>query len=209
MAANGHTHGMTMDLGSGMDVDGLDLGVGNALTGMENPMALDVDLFGDPLHVQEIPSGTASKQLQQRLDELRSRGCCRGIAWSKQGTIASISKDGQSIDLRFIRAHPDNGSWQLSQPTPWNFGGILPGCPIVHLAWAGQSSPELAIIDSVGRVSIWSFSITLNRPYPVRKWDQNPADDLQAVVGCYWLPLASPSRQVLGPSLHLRYYHLS
>ena len=121
----------------------------------------------------------------------------RGIAWSRQGTIASISKDGQSINLRFLRSHPENGSWQLSQPTPWHFPAILPDCPIVHLAWAGQSSPELAIIDSVGRVSIMSFSITLNRPYPARKWDQDLVDDLQAVVGCYWLPLASPSRQVL------------
>jgi mediator of RNA polymerase II transcription subunit 16 len=133
----------------------------------------------------------------------------RGIAWSKQGTIASISKDGRSIDLRFLRSHPDNGSWQLSQPTPWNLGATLPGCPIVHLAWAGQSSPELAIIDSVGRVSILSFSITLNRPYPVRKWDQDSADDLQAVVGCYWLPLASSSRQVVKPLASPRDYVLT
>jgi mediator of RNA polymerase II transcription subunit 16 len=100
------------------------------------------------------------------------------------------------MDLRFLRSHPDNGSWQMTQPTPWTFDTLLPGCPIVHLAFAAQSSPELAIIDSVGRVSILSFSITLNRPYYVRKWDQDPVDDLQTVVGCYWLPLASASRQV-------------
>ncbi|KAB5536492.1 RNA polymerase II mediator complex subunit Sin4 [Coniochaeta sp. 2T2.1] len=161
---------------------------------------MPLDLFGDPIHMQQMPSSTVSKQLQQRLDELRSRGCSQGIAWSKQGTIASIAKDGQSIDLRFLRCHPENGSWQLSQPTPWklapNFGGPpLPGCPIVHLAWGGQSSPELAIIDSIGRVAILSFPVTLNRPYPIRKWDQDSVDDLQAIVGCYWLPLASPSRQ--------------
>lgn len=79
MGTNGHTHGMSMGLDSAMDVDGLDLSVGNALNAMENQMPLDVDLFGDPLHVQEMPSTTASKQLQQRLDELRSRGCCQYV----------------------------------------------------------------------------------------------------------------------------------
>jgi mediator of RNA polymerase II transcription subunit 16 len=64
----------------------------------------------------------------------------------------------------------------------------LPGCPIVHLAWASTSSPDLAVIDSVGRVFILTFSITLNRSYVARKWDNDAADDLNAVVGCYWLP---------------------
>jgi mediator of RNA polymerase II transcription subunit 16 len=81
MAVNGHDdHGLTMDLGSAMHVDvgvGLDVSVGNALNTMENQMPMDVDLFGDPLHMQEISSPTTSKQLQQRLDELRGRGCCQ------------------------------------------------------------------------------------------------------------------------------------
>lgn len=80
MTANGHGHELSMDLGSGMDVDvGMDVGVGNALNAMNNQMSLDVDLFGDPLHIQEMPSATASKQLQQRLDELRGRGCCQYV----------------------------------------------------------------------------------------------------------------------------------
>ena len=83
MTTNGHAdHGLSMDLGTAMDVDvdvGLDVSVGNALNAMENQMPLDVDLFGDPLHMQEMPSVTVSKQLQQRLDELRSRGCCQYV----------------------------------------------------------------------------------------------------------------------------------
>lgn len=83
MAANGHDgHGLSMDLGSAMDVDvgvGLDVSMGNALKAMENQMPLDVDLFGDPLHMQEMPSAVVSKQLQQRLDDLRSRGCCQYV----------------------------------------------------------------------------------------------------------------------------------
>jgi mediator of RNA polymerase II transcription subunit 16 len=88
MESNGHgDHGLSMDLGSAMDVDvgvgvgvGLDVNVGHALNAMDNQMPLDVDLFGDPLHMQEMPAATVSKQLQQRLDELRSRGCCQYVS---------------------------------------------------------------------------------------------------------------------------------
>ena len=77
MATNGHDHGneLSMDLDSGMDVDGgsLDVSVDNALNDIDNEMPLD--LFGDPIHMQQMPSSTVSKQLQQRLDVLRSRGC--------------------------------------------------------------------------------------------------------------------------------------
>ncbi|KAK0633513.1 mediator complex, subunit Med16 [Immersiella caudata] len=165
-------------------------------------MGLDeVDLFGDPVITRPPPS----KQLRMRVDELRTRGCCQAIAWSRQGTIASISKDADSIDLRFLRCHSDTGAWDLSEPTPCSvLTPVQSGVPIVHLAWAPTSSPELAVIDAAGRISILSFSITLNRPYSTRKWDVDVVDDLHAVVGCYWLPLISPGRQfhvMYGPAV--------
>ena len=65
---------MPLLLDGGMSVDG-------AMDVMGATMALDdVDLFGDPVIEnplslpQRVPS---SKQLQQRLDELRARGCCQ------------------------------------------------------------------------------------------------------------------------------------
>jgi hypothetical protein len=73
---------LPMDLGSAMDGGvgvgvSLDMDVHNPLNGMDNQIPLnDVeDLFGDPLGMQQMPGLTASKQLLQRLDELRSRGC--------------------------------------------------------------------------------------------------------------------------------------
>ncbi len=57
------------------------MSVNGAMDVMGASMALDdVDLFGDPVieNPLDLPSRPApSKQLQQRLDELRSRGCCR------------------------------------------------------------------------------------------------------------------------------------
>lgn len=176
----------------GLLLDG-QLAVDADMSGMDATMGLDeVDLFGDPVITRPPPS----KHLQQRMDELRSRGCCQTIAWSRQGTIASVSKDGLSIDLRFLSCHPENGSWGLSAPTscPIPSSG---GTPISHLAWGPTGSPELAVIDAAGRIRILSFSNTLNRPNNSRQWDSDPIDDLHAVVGCYWLPLlAPPNRQV-------------
>ncbi|KAK4168613.1 hypothetical protein QBC43DRAFT_103265 [Cladorrhinum sp. PSN259] len=175
---------------------------------MDGAMALDdVDLFGDPVMenaLAVLPSRPLPpKQLLQRLDELRTRGCCQTVAWSRQGTIACVSKDGMSIDLRFVRCNPENGDWDLSAPNPSSAISCSPGqtatlllasagAPIVHLAWAPTSNAEIAIIDALGRIAIANFPITLNRPFTARKWDADPVDDLHAVVGCYWLPLGQP-----------------
>ena len=54
-----------------MDVD-MGVNVNNALNDVDHQMPANFDLFGDPLR-----PATASKQLLQRLDELRTRGCCQ------------------------------------------------------------------------------------------------------------------------------------
>ncbi|KAK3996902.1 hypothetical protein QBC44DRAFT_355200 [Cladorrhinum sp. PSN332] len=178
------------------------------IQGIDGAMALDdVDLFGDPVidnALSGLPSRPLpSKKLLQRLDELRTRGCCQTVAWSRQGTIASVSKDGMLIDLRFVRCNPENGDWDLSGPNhsppiscipdqPATLSLASAGAPIVHLAWAPTGNAEIAIIDALGRIAIANFPITLNRPFTARKWDADPVDDLHAVVGCYWLPLGHP-----------------
>ncbi|KAI1859795.1 hypothetical protein JX265_010244 [Neoarthrinium moseri] len=163
---------------------------------LDNPMAaagdmqVDIgvdDLFGDaPLALQNRPP---SKRLLLRLSELRSRGSCQGLAWSKTGSIASIAPDGRSLELRYIRADPKDATWGLSEPTtctPWQ---NLAGGPIVHLAWAPTQGSELAIIDAVGRVLMVNFGTNVNTPSPAaRSWDKDPLDDTNAVVGTYWLP---------------------
>ncbi|UQC86913.1 RNA polymerase II Mediator complex subunit Sin4 [Colletotrichum lupini] len=166
----------------------------NGMNGAMQVDQLDVDdLFGDgvgglSLHTARPPT----KQLRQRIDELRTRGCCQS------GAIASVSPDGKTLEARFLRSHPDNGDWGLSEPTKVDLISINPSSPIIHLAWASTASPELAVIDATGRVAILTYSITLNRPFATRKWDHDPSDDLHAIVGSYWLPLAPQSKQRVG-----------
>ncbi|KAI0543058.1 RNA polymerase II mediator complex subunit Sin4 [Xylaria digitata] len=162
----------------------------SSMSGMDQPpMQVDLngvdDLFGDtdPL---SLPSRPPSRRLRRRLDELRGRGCCQGLAWSKGGTIASITQDGQSLELRYLRADRKDANWELSDPkvvTPWQ---NLNGGPIVHLSW-GPASSELAVIDAVGRVLLLNFNSDLNRPLISRRWDGDTIDDLQTIVGTYWL----------------------
>lgn len=118
----------------------------------------------------------------------------RTIAWSKTGTIASIVPGGQSMELRYIRANPKDGTWGLSEPTPFTPWPNLNGGPLVHLSWSPTNmSSELAVVDAVGRVLIYNFGANLNRPTLIRMWDADPVDDLHAVVGTYWLNIVPPN----------------
>lgn len=63
----------------------------------------------------------------------------------------------------------------------------------MHLAWAPTMQPELAVFDAFGRVCLLSVPVHLNKAgYFVKKWDADAQDDLQSIVGCYWLPLCVP-----------------
>jgi len=112
----------------------------------------------------------------------------RSIAWSKSGTIASISPDSCSVQVSFLRADPSDGCWGLSQPSTFDRLTATPSNPIVHLAWSEASPPQLAVIDSIGQVAILTFSETLNDPTISRRWDGEylPAGNNE-VVGCVWL----------------------
>ncbi|GAB0136152.1 hypothetical protein EsDP_00004464 [Epichloe bromicola] len=165
---------------------------------LDNAMPVDMnnvdDLFGDDVPLQ-LPVRSQGKQLQQRLDELRNRGCCQALAWSKSGTIASITPDGQHLELRFLRCHPKNGTWGLGEATTCDLVKGTPAIPLVHLEWGPTNSPELAIMDAAGRVAVVSFGVSLNHPLPTRKWDTDSVDDFHGVSGCYWLPVAPSNQQ--------------
>lgn len=110
------------------------------------------------------------------------------MAWSKVGTIASITPDGQELELRFLRCQPSDGEWGLSEPTVCSQVRGTPEDPLVHLEWSETNNPELAVFDSAGRLTLLLFSHALNQPFVIKRWDTETIDDSQAVVGSYWLP---------------------
>ncbi|KAI1180670.1 RNA polymerase II mediator complex subunit Sin4 [Nemania sp. FL0916] len=186
---------------------GMPLLLDEAISGMDQPaMQVDLnavdDLFGDPDGLS-LPSRPLSRRLRRRLDELRGRGCCQGLAWSKGGTIASITADGRFVELRYMRASMKDAAWELSEPTvisPWQ---NVNGGPIVHLSWAPSSS-ELAVIDAVGRVFLLNLNSDVNRPLISRRWEGDAVDDLQTIVGTYWLnqyPANSRFVPIYGPAV--------
>ena len=115
---------------------------------------------------------------------------CRGIAWSKWGSIATIAPNGFNLELRNLRCHPENGTWALSEQTALpNLSVALEGGPLKHLSWSPTGS-DLAIIDAAGRIAILNIFASLNKPILNRNCQFDPADDLHAIVGCHWLNMA-------------------
>ncbi|KAG5993970.1 hypothetical protein E4U43_003346, partial [Claviceps pusilla] len=151
---------------------------------LDNAMPMDHnnvdDLFGDGVSLQ-LSMRSVSKQLPHRLDELRNHGCCQAVAWSKSGTIASLTPDGQGLELRLLRCHPDDGTWDLSEATTCDLVKGSPAIPLIHLEWGPTNSPELAVIDAVGRVVVVTFGISLNHPFLTRRVDADTVDSLNAV----------------------------
>ena len=113
----------------------------------------------------------------------------RSIAWSKWGSIASISPDGKDLYLQTLRCDPKDGSWGLSEPSPIPRVVDDADIELKHVAWSPAGS-ELAAIDSAGRVSILSIFSSNNKPIMARHARSDPIDDLQRIVGCYWLNVA-------------------
>jgi mediator of RNA polymerase II transcription subunit 16 len=165
----------------------LDNDIPMQLTGAGDVGDVD-DLFGD---ASALPLRPAIRHLDERLDILRNRGCCQTVAWSRVGTVASVTPDGQELELRFLRSHPANGEWELSEPVICSLVRGSNEFPLVHLEWAGTNNPELAIFDAGGRVALLIFSTTLTHPFVVRRWDADIVDELQSLAGCHWLPVAA------------------
>ncbi|OJD23025.1 hypothetical protein ACJ73_05625 [Blastomyces percursus] len=160
---------------------------------MEDSIDVD-DLFGDPTSLELGLESAAPtiKGLPQRLDELRLSGCSQKIAWSKLGTIAYISQDGQKVLLRYLHCRPDDGKWALSEVSQINqIADIHGGHTMVHLLW-NESGSELAIVDSCGRITIVTIMMSLNTVNQPRQASIDPDDDLAQPVGLMWLNLNRP-----------------
>ncbi|KAF7719404.1 Uncharacterized protein PECH_004899 [Penicillium ucsense] len=155
------------------------------------------DLFGEAHSLDlGLPPPAAlpsTKGLAQCIDEMRLLGCRQRIAWSRLGAIAYISADGLRVCVRNLQSSPSDGTWGLSDEFP-----LAPvteahsGNQLLHLSWSDAGS-ELAVVDSMGRVSIYSIFMALNNITGLRQATYDSGDDSNQIVGLMWL---NPGRQV-------------
>ncbi|KAJ5880877.1 Mediator of RNA polymerase II transcription subunit 16 [Penicillium subrubescens] len=162
---------------------------------MEDAINVD-DLFGEAHSLDlGLPPAPAppTKGLAQCLDEMRLLGCRQKVAWSRLGGIAYIASDGVRVFVRNLQSRSSNGKWVLSDEFP--LGPVTEahgGNQLVHLSWNDAGS-ELAVVDCLGRVSIYSVFMALNNITGLRQATYDSSDDSNQIVGLMWL---NPGRQV-------------
>ncbi|KAL8936278.1 MAG: hypothetical protein Q9211_004261 [Gyalolechia sp. 1 TL-2023] len=148
------------------------------------------DLFGDDhlgqgAAVPDLPS--VPRALTQFVDDLRVSGCSQRVAWSNQGCIANLSADGFTLTLRALHCDPDTGLWRLSKGDEAKLVALVhDGHPLKHVSWSHPGT-ELAVIDKLGNISIYSLLISINRCTVSRRCVPDADDNLSAVVGLMWL----------------------
>ncbi|GAB7348668.1 hypothetical protein MBLNU459_g7031t1 [Dothideomycetes sp. NU459] len=135
-----------------------------------------------------------SDALLQRVEHSHMIGCCQKLAWSKTGSIASISPDGRTITTRAVARSPNTGKWALSDDSPQPI--IAQGDTIfTHIEWS-TFGLELVATDQLGRIFIFSMGYALNRMIPT-PLNYSPApDDLNVIVGLHWLAPNTSSQRI-------------
>ncbi|KAI9885287.1 MAG: hypothetical protein M1823_002914 [Watsoniomyces obsoletus] len=155
---------------------------------------LDIDeLFADD-GALSLPQVPPVKGLAQRIEELRTIGCCQKVAWSKLGCLAIISPDGRKVNVRNLQCSPDDGKWRLNRERlAFQANSAHEGHQLCHLAW-NHSGAELAVVDVLGRIRIFQIVVAVNRLLASRPHDNlhHQEDDLGAVVGIVWLNTERP-----------------
>ncbi|KAJ5637510.1 hypothetical protein N7490_007389 [Penicillium lividum] len=155
---------------------------------MEEGLNVD-DLFGESgsLELGLTAGPPPTKGLAQCQDEMRLLGCRQKIAWSRLGCIAYISADGLRVNVCHLKCRPSDGKWVLSEDTPLTtVTEAHGGTSLVHLSW-NETGSEMAVVDCLGRISIYSVSIALNSITAVRQTHFDSSDDSNQIVGMMWL----------------------
>ncbi|OAK98756.1 hypothetical protein IQ06DRAFT_337254 [Phaeosphaeriaceae sp. SRC1lsM3a] len=158
---------------------------------MDATYNMDVDdLFGDSEHVnlQAINTAPPLKGLARRIDELGASGCCQKVAWSKNGCVALISPDGFTVNLKVFSRDPDSGTWDLRKDIPLEVPQGREQFPFVHLSWSHLGN-DLAVMDSAGRVMLFSCAMALDRMHHIRAELAHPEAEVDGVVGMHWLAI--------------------
>jgi hypothetical protein len=145
------------------------------------------DLNGLPL-----PSNPA---VVERLLQLHNLGTYTRLSWSRQGHIASVSEDGEQIDLHCLVFDRRKRKWLLSPKSTEN---VKLG-PLASLAWSPMAT-DIAVVDLQGRLSILRpMGTAANRLTEVRSGSLDQVKELGQAIGLHWLSQDRPdkSRQIV------------
>lgn len=117
----------------------------------------------------------------------------RKVAWSRLGGIAYIASDGVRVCVRNLQARSADGKWVLGDEFPIDpVTEAHNGNLLLHVSW-NEAGSELAVVDCLGRVSIYQVFMALNNITGLRQATYDSSDDSNQIVGLMWL---SPGRQV-------------
>ena len=117
----------------------------------------------------------------------------RKLAWSRMGAIAYITSDSRFVKICCLQFKSDEANWgwttsDFTEPSLRDhiLRSTYRGYDFTHVSWS-PSGMDLLIIDSSGRIAVAIVFIALNR-LAIPKWLNNePEDNLNAVVGLKWL----------------------
>ena len=109
------------------------------------------------------------------------------MAWSNLGCFAYVSQDGLRVNIRYLRCHPSDGKWELSEESPlFPIAEVHRGIPLIHILF-NETGSELAVVDSSGRLSIYTVTTALNQITVQRPATFDPEGVSNQVVGIMWL----------------------
>jgi mediator of RNA polymerase II transcription subunit 16, fungi type len=105
----------------------------------------------------------------------------------KLGVAAYINLDGTQICLRNMLCKPEDGKFVLSsEATIAHLPAASEGRQIVHLSW-NPTGTELAVVDSLGGVTLYIIWITVNRLQTARALPrEEQVDDCSAILSTFW-----------------------
>lgn len=113
-------------------------------------------------------------------------GESRKIAWSRSGCIAYITRSGKSVRLISYPLGPESSATTLDTSYIHRDEGEF-----VHLCWDTPGS-SLAVVDSLGRISIHRSNHSLNHFAATGKYLPDKIDMCNGVVGMHWIPSRGP-----------------
>ena len=115
----------------------------------------------------------------------------RKIAWSNFGAIANIVQDGQGIDVHGLKFDSHRREHVLTAPTRLELLEISPTAPVQHVSWS-SSGLDLVVVDSAGRITIYTTLVALNRLIVRGNFDTREPDIYGEVIELKWLLINRP-----------------